>query len=204
MVPVYIIMIDLHEVIEKSGLHPERVINVYLFGSRCYGTESNDSDYDILIIAKTPWPEREIISGNYNIHILSMDRFLEGLKTHNIRNIECLFSPIKFITQKIDYIVNIKGLRHSISHIVSNSWVKARKKIENGEYYIGTKSLFHSIRILMFGQQLAEKGYIHDWKCANDVWIEIKSKEWTWEELNKKYCELKNKLATEFRHKTHK
>ncbi len=192
----------IHEVIFKSGLHQTRVINIYLFGSRIYGTASDESDYDILIIAKTPWPEREIKVDNYNIHILSMDRFMDGLKQHNIRNIECLFSPIKFVSQGIDYKVNNKGIRHSISHTVSNSWVKAKKKIEKGDYYKGIKSLFHSLRISMYGKQLCEKGHIYDWKCANYIWEELNSKKCEWEELDNKYRILRNKLSTEFRNAT--
>lgn len=195
-------MENVYNIIEKSGLHLSRVINVYLFGSRIYGTSSEDSDYDILIIAKTPWPEREIKEGVYNIHILSMDRFLEGLKQHNIRNIECLFSPTRFITQSIDYKINIPGIRHSISHIVSNSWVKAKKKIESGEYYIGIKSLFHSLRISMFGKQLCLNGYIDNWQCANFIWKELSSRNWTWDELDEIYRPLRNKLSTEFKNVT--
>ena len=194
--------IDFGDIIEHSGLHKSRVINMYLYGSVIYGTTNENSDYDILIIAKTPWPEREIKVNNYNIHILSMDRFMEGLKQHNIRNIECLFSPIKFISEGIGYTVDIKGLRHSISHTVSNSWVKAKKKILQGDYYIGTKSLFHSLRISMFGKQLCEKNYINNWKCANYIWDELMSKTWTWDELDNKYRILRNELSTDFRNAT--
>jgi predicted nucleotidyltransferase len=191
--------VDIYKIIDKAGLHITRVINAYIFGSRIYGTETSESDYDILIIAKTPWPERELKIDNYNIHILSMDRFMEGLKQHNIRNIECLFSPLKFIKEGINYEVNIKGLRHSISHTTSNSWVKAKKKIEQGDYSIGIKSLFHSLRISMYGKQLCEKGYIEDWKCANYIWEELQSKKWTWEELDNNYRLLRNKLSTDFK-----
>lgn len=197
-------MDNVYNIIEKSGLHLSRVINVYLFGSRIYRTSGEDSDYDVLIIAKTPWPEREIKEGDYNIHILSMDRFMEGLKQHNIRNIECLYSPDKFITQGIDYKVSITGLRHSISHTVSNSWVKAKKKIEQGDYNKGIKSLFHSLRISMFGRQLCEKGFIYDWFCANYIWDELQSKKWEWEELDNKYRSLRNKLSTEFKNVSYK
>ena len=81
-------MITLQEVINKSGLHHTRVKNVYIFGSHCYGTKSDKSDYDILIIANTPYPEKEIVVDDFNMHILTIDRFLEGLRNFNIRNIE--------------------------------------------------------------------------------------------------------------------
>jgi predicted nucleotidyltransferase len=191
---------NVDEIIIKSGLHKSRVINIYLFGSRIYQTNNNDSDYDILIVAKTPYEERELKVDEYNIHILSKNRFIEGLKQNNIKNIECVFSPIKVITDEIKYELNIKGLRHSISHTSSNSWVKAKKKIQIGEYYIGVKSLFHSIRIPLFGKQLCEKGEIYDWCIANDIWRELNSREWKWEELNNDFHLLRNKILTEFRY----
>ena len=198
-------MITLNEIVQKSGIHPTRVINVYLFGSQIYGNASVNSDFDILMIAKTPYEEREIVIDNLNIHILSMDRFLDGLRVHNITNIECLFSPhILKETIKIPYELNIKGLRHSISHTVSNSWVKCMKKMEQGDYYIGIKSMFHALRISMFGKQIAENGCITDWEGANYIWTELMSKTWTWAELAQKYQPLRNKLLTEFKLVTHK
>ena len=193
-------MIELEEVINKSGLHPSRVINIYLFGSQIYKTSVEKSDYDILIIAKTVSPETEIVVDNLNIHILTYDRFMEGLKQFNMRNIECIFSPsILKEDIKIPFEIKIDSLRHSISHTVSNSWVKSMKKITQGDYYIGIKSLFHSMRIAMFGTQLIQYGNIIDWGCANYIWEDLISKPWTWVELDSKYKPLRNKLMTEFR-----
>ena len=55
-------MITLEEVVQKSGLHPSRIHNVYVFGSRIYGTASDKSDYDVLVIANTPYPEKELVN----------------------------------------------------------------------------------------------------------------------------------------------
>jgi len=198
-------MITLNEVIEKSGLHPTRIQNVYIFGSHCYCVNSEKSDYDILIIAKTPYPEKEIVVDNFNIHILSMDRMLEGLKQHNIGRIECILSPFILKEEvKIPLQIKIPGLRHAISHTCSNSWVKSKKKLEQGDYYIGIKSLFHSLRIAMFGIQLIEHGKIVDWKCANYIWDKLQSKQWTWEELNEEFRAERNKIMTDFRQITEK
>lgn len=198
-------MITKEEVILASGLHPTRIQNVYVFGSQIYGTASDKSDWDILIIAKTPYPEKELVVGNFNIHIVTLDRFLEQLKQFHIGRIECLMSPI--ILQelvKIQFEMKLPSLRHSISHICSNSWVKAKKKLEQGDYYIGIKSLFHSLRISMFGKQLVENGKIIDWQCANSIWEKLQSKQWTWEELDAEFRLQRNNLMTQFRKITEK
>ncbi len=176
-----------------------------MFGSQIYQTNTDKSDIDILIIAKTSYTEKEIIVDNLNIHILTLDKFLDDLKQFNIGRIECILSPIKLKEDiVIPFEMKLNGLRHMSSHIASNSFVKAKKKIEQGDYYIGIKSLFHSLRIIMFSIQLVENNNIINWQCANYIWEELKSKEWTWEELKEKYQPLKNKLMTEFRKITNK
>lgn len=200
-------MITLEDIIEKTKLHKSRLLNAYVFGSRVYGTASETSDYDILIIAKTPYVEKELVVDNCNIHILTLDRFLEGLKQHHIGRLECLMAPQEFILkEEINIPLNIKevGLRHSISHTVSNSWIKSKKKLMQDDYYIGIKSLFHSLRIAMFGIQIIEHGRIVDFKCANHIWNQLQSKTWTWNQLNETFRPLRNKIMTDFRSVTSK
>jgi hypothetical protein len=73
------------------------------------------------------------------------------------------------------------------------------KKIQIGEYYIGIKSLFHSMRIAMFGIQIVKHGAIVDWGCANTIWGTISSETWTWEKLDAFYRQERNELMTQFR-----
>ena len=190
------------EIISASNIHPVRILNIYLFGSQVYGNSSSNSDWDVIIIAKTSSPETEIKSDKFNIHILTTDRFQDGLDQHNIRNIECLMAPSWCKLQEIhnfNFEIKLDRLRHSISHINSNSWVKAKKKLQQGDYYIGIKSLWHSLRIVMFGIQIAKFGRIDDWSCANSIWNELTSKNWSWNELDERFRSLNNQLLTDFR-----
>lgn len=190
------------QVITAAELHPSRVKCIYIFGSRIYGTAKNDSDWDFIIVANNSVEEIELNVGNYNIHVITPDKFKKDLEWHNIRNIECVMAP-DWAKLKEDINWNFKidlvKLRHSISHISSNSWVKAKKKLQAGEYYIGIKSIFHALRIPMFGKQLAEEGKITNWNCANLIWDDLCSKKWTWDELDIKYKSTYNSLMTEFR-----
>jgi hypothetical protein len=77
--------------------------------------------------------------------------------------------------------------------------VKSKKKLEQDDYYIGVKSLFHSLRIPMFATQVATYGKITNFSCANFIWNKIKSKRWTWEELDAEFRELRNEILTDFR-----
>ena len=51
----------------------------------------------------------------------------------------------------------------------------------------------------MFGIQLLSTNNINDFTIANYIWDDLCSKTWTWQELDKKYKPLRNKLMTEFR-----
>jgi len=195
----------LDTIIKTSGIHPSRVFNVYLFGSQVYGNANRDSDWDVIMIANNSVNSTEIRKGLFNIHVYTPDKFREDLDINRINNLECIYAPswakLKEEITFSDFRVNQNRLRHSISRTSSNSWVKCRKKIEvEGEYYIGVKSLFHSIRIPMFGKQIAERGKITDFACANSVWDRIKKQHWSWKELDIEFRPLLNKVMSDFRH----
>lgn len=194
----------LETIIKASGIHPTRVFNVYLFGSQVYGTATSGSDWDIIMIANNIVESTEIRRGLFNIHVYTPDKFKADLEWHRINNLECIYAPdwakIKETIKFDNFRINRNKLRHSISHTSSNSWVKCRKKLEvENEYYIGVKSLFHSIRIPMFGTQIAEFGKITDFSCANWIWDKIKKNHWTWTELDNEFRPIINQSLREFR-----
>ena len=190
------------DVMKRAKMHPLRVKAIYIFGSRVYGTSSFNSDWDFIMVANNSVNNQEIRSGDFNIHIITPDQFQEDLTNHKIQNLECFFAPdwAKLLeTIKWSFKLDLPKLRHSVSHVSSNAWVKCKKKLRQDDYYIGIKSIFHSIRIPMFGSQIARFGKIVDYSCANDIWKVIDSKEWTWVELDKNFRELYNSTLTEFR-----
>ena len=179
----------LEDVIEIAGIHPSRVFNVYIFGSRVYGNYDAASDWDIIIVANNSVEAIELketvqdkYSYNmnarfirYNIHIYTPDRFQKDLDWHRMNNLECIFAPdwakLKE-DKKYEFKLDLKKLRHASSHISSNSWVKCKKKLD-GEYRTAIKSFFHSIRIPMFATQIARYGRITDFTTANFIWRKL-------------------------------
>jgi predicted nucleotidyltransferase len=197
--------ISLEEVISASGIHTSRVFNVYIFGSQVYGTSNSDSDWDIIMVANNSVESTEIRKGLFNIHVYTPDKFKKDLEWHRIHNLECIFAPDwaklkETIDYKKDFKLDIPKLRHATSHISSNSWVKAKKKITlSNEYHIGIKSLFHSIRITDFSIQIIEFGHIKDFKSSNDIWYDLLTNRYNWNELEIKYKPIRNKIMSEFR-----
>lgn len=198
----------IEDILKVAKLHPTRVFNIYLFGSRIYGTHTDNSDWDIIIVAKNSVESIEIKSDLYNIHIYTPDKFKQDLDWHMPKNLECLFAPdwAKLKEDlKFEFKLNIPKIRHATSHVSSNSWVKAKKKLQiSNEYNIGVKSLFHAIRIPMFSTQIVNFGEIRDFQCANWIWNKIKEKEWNWDELDSEFRQVHNSTLTDFRKVTTK
>lgn len=191
------------EVIKRSKIHPSKVKSIFVFGSRVYGTSGYGSDWDFIMVANNSTSNQEVRSGDFNIHIIVPDEFEKLLKDHHPGALESFYAPKEFRlleTQKYNFNLSIPSLRHSFSHTSSNSWVKCKKKLEQDDYYIGVKSLFHSLRIPMFGIQIAKDGYISDFSCANKIHdILFSRNNWTWEELDENFRNLRNQILSDFR-----
>ena len=181
--------------------------NIYRFGSHVYGTAHEDSDEDFIIVCN-----EKIISKDINIHYFTPIEFQRLLDQHEIQMIECYFLPKEHILQAdfppFQFEIDKGKLRVSISTITSNSWVKGKKKITVlGDYdkYLAIKSIFHSIRILGLGIQLATHGKIIDFKEYNWLFDDLQKlgKEYDysalWFKIDDKYRKLFNKLNSDFK-----
>ncbi len=193
----------IEDILAAAKMHPSRAKNIYIFGSRVYGTHSEGSDWDIIIVGNSSVDSLEIKHELFNIHVYTPKKFQEDLDWHMPKNLECHFAPDwAKLKEDIKFAFKLEHpkLRHATSHVSSNSWVKAKKKLlVAGEYGIGVKSLFHAIRIPMFSAQIATSGSISDFQCANWIWNRISEKEWTWEGLDAEFRSVHNSVLTDFR-----
>lgn len=176
------------------------ILAIFPYGSRVYNIHSVDSDYDFVVI-------NELVDYQYeseylDIHFLTEDTFIDLLNEHDPMALECYFypEPIKEWKNKPEFKVEKAILRKSFSKIISNSWVKAKKKFRQGDNYKGLKSLFHSFRLIDFGCRLAENGYIkfYDSRELFDLFFELKNEVKSENDIQK-VKPLHNKMITEFR-----
>ncbi len=192
----------IEDIIKATGVHPLKVKNVYLYGSRVYGTSRENSDYDIIFIAShllEHEEKRATVNGALlNIHIITPDKFLNDLKIHNIMNLECLFAPAWARLQEKTVLpieINIKKLiKNNLAQSYS-SWQGGKMKLDKYDIYRAQKSIFHSLKMLMFANQIAEHGKIVDFSEANYLHSEIcDCDEIDWEYYREKYLPLKIQL----------
>jgi len=191
------------------------VMSIFRLGSQVYGTHTPESDHDFIIIAET-WFDAEDI----NIHVYNRAQFLGALINHDIQALECLFLDPKHILKdewkldrtclddKINSTYRAEKLRTAISTIASNSWVKGKKKlIVAGDYdlHLAIKSVFHSLRIIDFGIQIATDRKITNYGSMNYVLQDLKKmsetmqREDLWNAIDTKYRSLYNQSSSKFK-----
>jgi predicted nucleotidyltransferase len=205
-------MSDLSRICRVTGLTESQLVSVYQYGSRVYGTANHASDWDFIVVANSSIDGQEFRNGDYNVHVYTTDTFQRNIDEHKIHALECIFAPKEFVlvdNRRWAFKLDRSKLRHELSAKASNSWVKCKKKltVEVGQEYIGVKSLFHSLRLVIFGIQIAQQGSITDYGAANQHWSDIDnyykgmkaSGEFSWDTLKEHYQPIYNQLCSDFR-----
>lgn len=178
------------------------IINIYGFGSLYYGTFiEGKSDKDYIIIYDMTDSKIDYIDDNINISGYNLQEYLKLIDLCDIAILESIQHPL-FITIDIgQFIINKTNLRNSISQKTDNSYVKAKKKLQDGEFYIAKKSLFHSIRIAMYATELAKDGFITNWNMRElyDRIMVLPENQEAWPIWNDIFKKEFNLAKTEFR-----
>lgn len=176
----------------------EPILHIFQYGSRIYGTATEKSDHDYIVVVDSEEEFKyDFERDNMHVHVYSEKIFKILIERHDIAILESIFSQENNYEFKLD----LERLRRSISAVVSNSFVKCKKKLTLGpDYnpYIAKKSLFHSIRILGYGIDIAKNGRITDFGAYNHYLLEIMAID-TWEELRAKYEPLVREMRKEFK-----
>ncbi|AUS02875.1 hypothetical protein NVP2275O_294 [Vibrio phage 2.275.O._10N.286.54.E11] len=201
---------------------PYRSAGMFNYGSKVYGNKKpSDIDVIAVFVGNVDYCEQHKVEDINNIGtfidvtLYSEKTFLEKVNEHEISILECVFAKKKNILVPISlylerqlkhFVIDKSTLRRAISKKASNSYVKAKKKLlVEADYDLecSLKSLWHSIRILDFGSQLAESSTIDEFDSVNWIFKDILdtyiSTECNWEEIHKKYKPIYNEFASTFR-----
>lgn len=205
---------DFKELADLVKIHPLKIKNIYIYGSRIYGNHNEESDYDMIMVASSLNEAMEHKIRDLNIHVHTPDKFKRDLFDFDIHNLECIYAPEEAkILERVKYNdanfkINQNSLKYKLMNQSFNSFYKAKMRIKDGDTYIGTKSLFHSLRILMFGIQIQKYDRIMDFSEANPLFNQIMQDEENtsdfsdmdelWMYYKDKYLPVKIKLEKEF------
>lgn len=219
-------MIKEHDIVIQILNKLNKEVNEHYFmsyyGSIVYNTNTKISDTDIVYVFDSSEDIYEVIEAHkmpeffdlpkIDLHYISTFAFQKLLNSHDIMALETYYQLPNDYKEWFNFELNLDTLRRKISAVVSNSWSKARKKLDIPEEsdYIALKSLFHSLRILSYGINLAESNKIDYLNVTLDS-RKMTCKElledilndynngYRWIEFKEKYKQIQNANATKFR-----
>jgi predicted nucleotidyltransferase len=180
-------------------------IVVIPYGSRVYGTYTSESDWDFVVLRHDAI-DKQINLRGVDFHFISLERFKELLDDHDVLALEVYYYLKQRTDNNIDipFELDLVKLRKSISQKSNNSFVKFKKKLtlEDEDNYIGIKSLFHSLRIIQLGINIAtnkDDVLETDVELFEAILDDAEKCNYDWECIHKIYKPIHNKLMSEFR-----
>lgn len=173
----------LEEICSKFNINPNDILNAYCYGSRVYGTNTEDSDYDYILVHKSAFigPDKNAFKENAKtsddgkIQIINFSRtgFKAELETFNMSCLECMFLPEEFIIQeKVKYKIDRFDIRDFVKNVIikaSDSWFSAKTALKEGNTEFASKAFYHSFRILDFAYQIKTYGKIKHFDKAQYI-----------------------------------
>lgn len=191
-------------------------INIYEWGSRVYQTSTESSDWDYIAVVPDDFPKEpdQYEFGNHTYNIEHESEWLAKLQKNSVEALECISLSPQFIVKKkktYPFTFNPDGAHAAISERASTAWIKGKKKLtieKDFDWRSGKKSIWHSLRLYMFGAQCAQYGSIVDFTEANNYYNDIvimrhgETGQEEWEYLKESYHDLNNywhsKMKLEF------
>lgn len=157
----------------------ESIYAIYPFGSRVYGNYSDLSDYDfILLYNKTPATE-QLIRDKYTFNMTTPAQFQFDLQEHIPYALECFFldptSVIVSPNKPFNFNLNFTKLEESFIPKMDKEFALFKQRFNTSDFVRGKKSLFHSMRVGLYGLQILKYGKIQDYSEANFLWESISS-----------------------------
>lgn len=156
----------------------EKILNVYMHSGHIYDASGIDEVEYLFVV--DGWqkhssiidPYEKIFNGIYSVCVHDLTYFQHMLKRHHPFFLECVFLPDEFRIEshKPDVNINSQELCRSFCSEASTFWREAKQRLPGTK---GAKSLFHSLRTLLFAIQIKEHGKIVDFTRASCHWRTI-------------------------------
>lgn len=174
--------VSIEEVFVGINVNSASVQAAHVQGSRLYGVDDVNSDWDLAIIStdETSHTIRETTAGgvDFDVHVYSQEEFQSRLDSHDMRKLEFIYHPdnVKLINNK-EFTVDIdkNKLIERVKFESDDLWSRGRVILETGsrEPYIALKDFWHSFRFLIFAEQILKDGSITDFSAANSLYESI-------------------------------
>lgn len=173
--------VTIDEVLTTVGINPASVTIAHVQGSRLYGVEGQESDWDLVIVSNEintyQFKEASIDGNDFDIHAYHPTKFQEHLDYHNMRELESIYHPANFrLTDVIEFntTIDVNRLISTVKYESDSLWNIAKSMLDNGaDPYPALKRYWHSFRFLIFAKQILDEGSITDFSEANYLYDSI-------------------------------
>ncbi len=153
---------NIKTIASKLKINENEILNIYLLGSRLWGTAGPQSDWDFLIVLKS-LPSGKATTHNAEIDatLYSKEKFLENSKENSFLELLCRFLPQEYVWResvdlKKEICVIPKLLIKSVKEEADRDWNFAKKQIEKQNIEKGKKILIHLLRMLQITIQILQ------------------------------------------------
>lgn len=178
-------MTEAENICNELRLDYSKILNIYPYGSKIYGSNDEFSDSDYIIVFKSSllpsgaFRDNAISSDDREIQGVCYSRsgFIDAINNYEIGALECIFlAEDKIVQKKMNFGItkyNDKELSKKIIQKASASWHFATLANKDGHMESCAKNVFHALRILDFGIQVKKNKTIVDYSSMNKIQFEI-------------------------------
>jgi len=174
--------VPIEDIFEGIGVNLASIQSLHIQGSRLYGVESIQSDWDLSAISTEStyqtFEEVKVDGNEFDIKLFSQEEFQRRLDNHDMRELEYIYHPdsVKVVNNR-EFTVEIdkEKLIERVKFESSDLWNRGQEYLETGsrDPYIALKNFWHSLRFLIFAEQILKDGSITDFKAANYLYDPI-------------------------------
>ena len=91
----------LNRLVESIGneITKDKVLNVYLVGSRLWKVAGKDSDFDVIVVVDNTSDKltTSLCGGLFDVCIMGKPYFIDRLLRHHFQEMICAFIPVEFV-----------------------------------------------------------------------------------------------------------
>jgi len=197
------------EICESLNLNINDILNIYPYGSHVYGSNTEFSDYDYIIVHKRSllpsgaFKDNAISSENREIQGTCYSRggFIDAINNYQMSALECIFLPEEMIVKKTFNFkmnkYNEKEMCKKVISLASASWHNAILSYKDENFDYVSKNIYHALRILDFGKQIKDNGSIIEYSSLNSLKHRIYDEDCNPKHWLGLFVEFSNKLKNE-------
>eukprot|EP01124_Arcella_intermedia_P016743 TRINITY_DN23352_c0_g1_i1.p1 TRINITY_DN23352_c0_g1~~TRINITY_DN23352_c0_g1_i1.p1 ORF type:complete len:216 (-),score=46.60 TRINITY_DN23352_c0_g1_i1:120-767(-) len=174
------------EALERLGVAKSskdaNVISFFILGSRLWGTDNSNSDWDLLIVVDTLPRSSEkgflsIHHGNLDALVITKQLYLQRIEEGSfLEVITCFLKNTKF--SLLDHLspkcTTPKPV--FIDHVtktLKRDWDMAKKYLDKGNLPRAKKTLVHTARVILITDQIIKHGKVIDFTVANEYYYNL-------------------------------